>query len=322
MKKRIHIILPIALAIILPGLNFFSNSEATTVHSYGFYERWFYASAVIYILWYLLLWGSGIKTKYKHWIVPVVVIFFAVIVYVLFALFIFKIPNTIKWAFITKLFFAAILFFIIQFALKANESISKLQLEKEQIQTENYKVQLQELRTKVEPHFLFNSLNTLRTMIRNNHPGSEKFVMSLSNFYRLTLNLNKASTTLLKDEIDILKSYLFVLQTRNEGAIKVMIEVEENLLLKELPTLSLQILAENCFKHNRTSSSKPLEISIYTDDNNYILVKNNRLPKLTIGEISGFGLENIAQRYALLKIPDGIVLNATDDFFEVKLKLL
>lgn len=322
MKTRIHIILPIALAIILPGLNFFSNSEAAVIRSYGFYERWFYASAVIYVLWYLLLWGSGIKTKHKHWIMPGVIIFFAVIVYALFALFVFKIPNTIKWAFIAKLFFAAVLFLIIQYALKANENISKLQLEKQQMQTENYKVQLQELRTKIDPHFLFNSFNTLRTMIRKNHPSSEQFVMNLSNFYRLTLNLNKASVTSLKDEIDVLKSYLFLLQTRNEGAIKVMMNIDENYLQKQLPTLSLQILAENCFKHNRTSSSNPLEIIIFIDENNYISVKNNRLPKLTTGETSGFGLENIAQRYTLLKIPDGIVKNVTDEFFEVKLKLI
>ncbi|WP_346985769.1 histidine kinase [Chryseobacterium sp. POE27] len=218
-------------------------------------------------------------------------------------------------------FFAAVLFFIIQFALKANESISKLQLEKEQILLENYKVQLQELRTKVDPHFLFNSFNTLRTMIRNHHPSSEKFVMSLSNFYRLTLSLNNTSTTSLKDEIDVLKSYFFLMQTRNEGAIKVSIDVEESLLQKQIPTLSLQILAENCFKHNRISSSKPLEINIYTD-NNYIFIKNNRLPKLTVAEISGFGLENIAQRYALLKISDGILKSSDEEKFEVKLKLI
>jgi len=321
MKKRIHIILPIALAIILPGLNFFSISETSNVQPDGFAEKWLYASIVLYILWYILQAVSNIKTKYRNLVTTVIVASFVVIVYAVFALLIFKIPNAIKWVFIVKLFFASVLFFMIQFALKANENISKLQLEKEQILLENYKVQLQELRTKVDPHFLFNSFNTLRTMIRNNHPSSEKFVMSLSNFYRLTLSLNNTSTTSLKDEIDVLKSYFFLMQTRNEGAIKVSIDVEESLLQKQIPTLSLQILAENCFKHNRISSSRPLEINIYTD-NNYIFIKNNRLPKLTVGEVSGFGLENIAQRYALLKISDGILKSSDDEKFEVKLKLI
>lgn len=321
MKKRIHIILPIALAIILPGLNFFSISETSGIQPDGFAEKWLYASIVLYVLWYILQAVSNIKTKYKNLVITVVVASFVFIVYVLFALLIFKIPNAIKWVFIVKLFFAAVLFFIIQYALKANESISKLQLEKEQILIENYKVQLQELRTKVDPHFLFNSFNTLRTMIRNQHPSSEQFVMSLSNFYRLTLSLNKTSTTSLKDEIDVLKSYFFLMQTRNEGAIKVSINIDENLLQKQIPTLSLQIIAENCFKHNRISSSKPLEINIYTE-NHCILIRNSRLPKLTVGKVSGFGLENISQRYALLKISDGIVSTSDDDIFEVKLKLI
>jgi sensor histidine kinase YesM len=321
MKKRIHIILPIALAIILPGLNFFSISETSGIQPDGFAEKWLYASIVLYVLWYILQAVSNIKTKYKNLVITAVVASFVFIVYVLFALLIFKIPNAIKWVFIVKLFFAAVLFFIIQYALKANESISKLQLEKEQILIENYKVQLQELRTKVDPHFLFNSFNTLRTMIRNQHPSSEQFVMSLSNFYRLTLSLNKTSTTSLKDEIDVLKSYFFLMQTRNEGAIKVSINIDENLLQKQIPTLSLQIIAENCFKHNRISSSKPLEINIYTE-NHYILIRNNRLPKITVGKVSGFGLENISQRYALLKISNGIVSTSDDDIFEVKLKLI
>ncbi|SHJ87955.1 sensor histidine kinase [Epilithonimonas mollis] len=321
MKKRIHIILPFALAIILPGLNFFSNSEASGKVPKYFAEKWLYGSIVMYILWYLLQILSNIRKKHRNLIITGAVTTFSVLVYGLFALYIFKIPNTIKWVFIIKLFFAAILFFIIQFALKAKESISRLQLQNEQILIENYKVQLQELRTKVDPHFLFNSFNTLRTMIRNNHPSSEQFVMSLSNFYRLTLTLNKTSTTSLKEEIDVLKSYLFLIQTRNEGAIKVSIDIEESLLQKQIPVLSLQILAENCFKHNRTSSSHPLEIKIYTE-NDYILVKNNRLPKLTVGEISGFGLENLMQRYALLKIPDGMIKNSNDESFEVKLKLI
>ncbi|MPS65705.1 MAG: hypothetical protein DI622_02525 [Chryseobacterium sp.] len=321
MKKRIHIILPVALAIILPGLNFFSISETSGVQPDRFAEKWLYASIVLYILWYILQSVSNIKTKYKNLIITSVVASFVFIVYAFFALLIFKIPSAIKWVFIVKLFFASVLFFIIQYALKANQNISKLQLEKEQILIENYKVQLQELRTKVDPHFLFNSFNTLRTMIRNNHPSSEQFVMSLSNFYRLTLTLNKTSTTSLQEEIDVLKSYLFLIQTRKEGAVNVLMDIEDDVLKKQIPTLSLQILAENCFKHNRTSSSQPLEIKIY-NDHDYIVLKNNRLPKLTVDGISGLGLENIAQRYKLLNIPDGMVKNSNDEFFEVKLKLI
>ncbi|WP_346985770.1 hypothetical protein [Chryseobacterium sp. POE27] len=105
MKKRIHIILPIALAIILPGLNFFSISETSNVQPDGFAEKWLYASIVLYILWYILQAVSNIKTKYRNLVTTGIVASFVVIVYAVFALLIFKIPNAIKWVFIVKLFF-------------------------------------------------------------------------------------------------------------------------------------------------------------------------------------------------------------------------
>ena len=89
-----------------------------------------------------------------------------------------------KYGHVIRLFAATSLFLTIQHTLRINANITRLELEKRQIETENYKTQLQSLRTKVDLYFLFNSLNVLRIMVRNQHNEAEKFVMSLSDFYR------------------------------------------------------------------------------------------------------------------------------------------
>ena len=108
---------------------------------------------------------------------------------------------------------------IIQFAIRSQANIAKLQLEKEQLLTENYKTQLKAIRNQIDPHFLFNSFNTLRSMIRYNHPKSEDFVISLSEFYRQTLKSHENVNLPLAEELSVLKSYLFLMKTRNEKAV-------------------------------------------------------------------------------------------------------
>lgn len=206
--------------------------------------------------------------------------------------------------------------------MRASKEISRLTLEKEQMQSEQYRVQLQELRQKVDPHFLFNSMNTLRMMIRNQHPQSEEFVMNLSSFYRQTLKFNNASVVNLQEEIDVLKAYLFLMQIRNEGKVEVDINIDSRWTNYEIPTLSLQIVAENCFKHNQALVLHPLKIVIRSVDDFYISVLNNMQPKFYKDEISGYGLYNIRKRYELLGVKQGVVIHQTDDYFEVKLKLI
>ena len=224
--------------------------------------------------------------------------------------------------FIFKFLFASILFLVIQYALFANENIIRLQLINEQMKTENYKVQLDALRTKVDPHFLFNSLNTLRTMIRNKHEHAEQFVLSLSDFYRETLKYNEFTTIPLKDEIEVLKSYFFLMKSRNEDAVQITISVDERYSSYLIPTLALQTVVENCFKHNAMTAKKPIFIKVWTSDGNTIKISNNSQPKLEVKEQSGFGLTDLNKRYELLNIKDGVITDQTDEIFEVTLKLI
>ncbi|MCB0631667.1 MAG: histidine kinase [Saprospiraceae bacterium] len=322
-KLNINAILPLALAIFLPVLNLVSNRDWSEVQANPgqFIYRWIFTVVILYFLWYNLQWVTR-KGKEFRWINIIGVLLLVLgISYLSVSLF-FPVEEGIKWQLIIKFCFATTLMLIIQYALHANSNISRLELEKEQMQTENYKVQLEALRAKVDPHFLFNSLNTLRTMVRNHHEQSEQFVLSLSDFYRHTLNYNETTTIPLRDELTVLNSYLFLMKSRNENAFNVSMEIDPDYEQLMIPTLALQSVVENCFKHNTMTSNHPLNIEILSTGDHAICVKNNIQPKLAPAKGSGFGLENIKRRYELLRVPRGVEVNRKEATYEVSLKLI
>lgn len=322
MKFKIKSLLPIALAVFLPLLGLLTNSEELSFRSSEFLSKWLFSSLVLYVLWYIIAYVLNKNSKHRYLYAGIVVVGFTMLMNFIFSLLIFKSPDIIIGTIVFRLMLVSALFIILQYALHANMKVAKLTVEKEQILAENYRVQLQELRQKVDPHFLFNSMNTLRTMIRNQHPQSEEFVLNLSGFYRQTLKFNNSSIVSLEEELEVLKSYLFLMQIRNEGKVIVDIDIDNGWGNYQIPTLSLQIIAENCFKHNQASSSHPLKISIFSADDFYIAIKNNLQPKLTQSTTSGYGLENIRKRYDLLGVKQGMIIEHTSDYFEVKLKLI
>src|SRR4030095_2746922 len=135
--------------------------------------------------------------------------------------------------------------------------------EKELLKRESLKAQLDALRTQVNPHFLFNNLNTLSSVIPENPKLAVDFVQQLSKVYRHVLEVQDAQSILLKDELDVLKAYAFLLRTRFGNNLDIEINVPEEKLHKKVVPLSLQILMENAIKHNIVSSDKPLKIAVY-----------------------------------------------------------
>lgn len=322
MKASVDLLLPLALAILLPGLNFFSNNDLFNFGELHFYQRWLFASVVLYVLWYVLESTHLVRLRYRWLYMLCSLLALILIAYVLFSWLVIKNVDEFRWNLVIKLVFASAHFIVIQYALRAGRNIARLELEKEQIQSESYRLQLLELRRRVDPHFLFNSLNTLRTMIRNQHIGCERFVMSLSDFYRQTLNYNEESTVTLKEELASLHSFLFLIETRNEGGLDCAISIDRSFQDYLLPTLTLQIVVENCFKHNVMTSASPLRVTISVSDNFYIIVRNKKKPKVTHSGKSGYGLDIIQQRYKLLGIANGVITNDNNDIFEVHLKLI
>lgn len=322
MKQRINIILPIALALILPGLSLYSYVGQELPGGMPFFEGWLVFSVILYVLWYLLRFLWDVYSRYRGLLIAIGLIVFLTIVYFVLYLVVFGGSEDFKGISVARILIASFLFMAIQYALRTQQNYTRLLLEKEQLQTENYKTQLKALRAQVDPHFLFNALNTLRSMVRQQHAGSEKFIMSLADFYRHTLQHNENTTLQLAEELAVLQSYLFVMKSRNEEAVSVDIHIDDALLLFHLPALALQVVVENCFKHNSMTSKKPLHIKVSNTDDYFIEVKNNIQPKIGNPEPSGFGLDSLRKRYALMNIQNGLIIRETPEFFSVKLKLI
>lgn len=192
--------------------------------------------------------------------------------------------------------------------------------EKEKLKRENLHASLNALKTQVNPHFLFNNLNTLSSVIPENPQQAVDFVQQLSKVYRHILEVRDEQSILLKEELDVLKAYAFLLQTRFGDNLDVSIDVPEEKLRRKIVPLSLQILMENAIKHNIVSSDKPLRIDVYTE-NGRLIVSNNLQKKNQVNESTGIGLDNIRNRYKLLG--DGKVeVTENDSNFTVSIPLI
>lgn len=321
LKNKINIILPIILAAILPGLSLYSSIAREIDSNLGFFGSWAIGSIVFFVLWHLLWLAWEVSAKYRIWVILLIIVSLLGIMTIVIYLF-FPENNDLILHLGIRMAVTSTVIMVVQYALKAQQNISHLLLEKEQMLTENYKVQLKALRTQIDPHFLFNSLNTLRSMVRQNHDNSEKFVMSLSDFYRHTLKHNDNTTLQLSEELAVLESYVFLMKSRNEEAISLNFNIEKSLYSLHLPTLALQVVVENCFKHNSMTSKMPLHIEIKSTDDNCIEIVNNIQPKIGDKDESGFGLDLLKKRYELMKVEDGIRITRTEDKFMVKLKLI
>ncbi len=176
------------------------------------------------------------------------------------------------------------------------------------------------LKNQLDPHFLFNSLNVLTSLIDENPDNAQKFTTSLSKIYRYVLEQKNKDLVTVNEELKFAKTYMSLLQMRFEDALKFSLpETVSNPELKIVP-LSLQLLLENAVKHNVITSDNPLVIKIY-EDNGYLVVENNTNPKASLEKSTKVGLKNISQRYSLItRQPVDIIKNHQS--FKVRLPLL
>jgi len=171
--------------------------------------------------------------------------------------------------------------------------------EKETLKRESLNAQLSALKTQVNPHFLFNNLNTLAAVIPEDADLAVEFVQQMSKVYRHILEVKDESSILLKEELDVLRAYGFLLQTRFGKNLDIDINVPDEKLKQRIVPFSLQLLMENAIKHNIVSSEKPLKISVFAE-NGHLIVSNNLQMKNQVNESTGIGLDNIRNRYKLL----------------------
>jgi two-component system LytT family sensor kinase len=191
---------------------------------------------------------------------------------------------------------------------------------KQEIVAKTETAKFESLKNQLDPHFLFNSLNVLTSLIGENPTQAERFTTKLSKVYRYVLEQRNKDLVPIEEELKFAKTYMELLGMRFEDAVKFNIpDSISNDALKIVP-LSLQLLLENAVKHNVVSSSKPLTINIY-EEGNYLIIENNINPKEAIGKSTKVGLQNIADRYGLIT-DKGVKIENNNQTFKVSLPLL
>ncbi len=193
--------------------------------------------------------------------------------------------------------------------------------EKEALIRAQWQTHFNSLKSQVNPHFLFNSLNALSALIEEAPVQAGQFVDELSKIYRYLLQANDRELTLLETELTFIKSYAHLLQTRHGAGINVRMTVAADYLAHSLPPLTLQLLVENAVKHNVVQASRPLLIEISTTEAGQLRVRNNLQRKNGHIISNGVGLANIAAKYKMLAQAD-IVIRDEDGHFTVLLPLL
>lgn len=196
-----------------------------------------------------------------------------------------------------------------------------VEIENAKLKEENISSQLKSLKDQINPHFLFNTLNTLSSIIRlESKEEGLKFVQGLSSVYRYILESDKNNLVTIQHELEFLDSYLYMLKKRFDDKLLVMVEISPNQLQNLIPPMAIQTLIENAIKHNEVSTASPLKIKIYNEDG-YIVVRNNLQEKKNDQENLGLGLPNLLKRYRLLTGKD-IIIQQDNNSFVVKIPIV
>ncbi|MFD0977638.1 sensor histidine kinase [Salinimicrobium gaetbulicola] len=228
-------------------------------------------------------------------------------------------PGRIRTAYLVSGIFSLFFYFFVE-REKSKKHLQEDMLRTARLQKENFQAQLEGLKNQVNPHFLFNSLNVLSSLIHQDKLKAIEFTRRLGEIYRSFMENSQNHLVSLKKELDVTRSYIYLLETRFGSAVQFDIQIDSEKLNLKLPTGCLQMLVENAIKHNGSTKKRPLRIYIYTE-NDHVAVKNNLQPRLEQFESTHTGLNNIKSRYRYLS-EERVIINKTEKEFITKLPLL
>ncbi len=221
---------------------------------------------------------------------------------------------------------------IIDFVFFAYQSYSKTIIDKERTMSNQLSLQYSVLKNQLSPHFLFNSLNTISSLIYRDHRIASRFIRQLAEVFKLSLESHKQTLISLSKEIKLIEAYVYLLKVRFEGTLQFHLNIDDETTNTLIPPLSLQLLIENAIKHNHFSEETPLKIEIYRKKDK-LIVRNNYLRKTQSIRYNGdaykndetipsfkMGLNNIKSRYAYFSKREIIIRK--QEYFEVELPLI
>jgi len=181
------------------------------------------------------------------------------------------------------------------------------------LQAELSQIKFEVLKSQINPHFMFNSLNVLSGLINKDVKKAQQFIDEFSHIYRYVLETIEQPVATVAKELDFTRSYLFLQQIRYGKDLSYTINISADLLELLLPPLSMQVVLENATKHNIVNETKPLSIEIYNEGQN-LFIKNNIQPKISKGISTGLGLKNLVKRYSLISDKEPVFLVETSHY--------
>lgn len=202
-----------------------------------------------------------------------------------------------------------------------SEEAAQLKLRTSELQEAVTRSELEALKLQLDPHFIFNNFSTLTELIHEDQTAAAQFLENITRVYRYMISNLDRDTISLREEIEFLNAYFYLLKKRLGEKVNLEINIEPAYLEKHLPTLTLQLVVENAVKHNSATNAHPLSISIYSDGDD-IMVKNNLQSNSGRNLVSiGIGHKNIEFRYKILsdRMPDFFV---SGEFYYARLPLI
>ncbi len=204
------------------------------------------------------------------------------------------------------------------FSLKQKEALTQ---QMDDLRREMMASQYATLKNQISPHFLFNSLNTLTSLMYEDRDLASDFVTRLASSYRYILDNREHDLVPLQKELAFLDAFIFMMKVRHKEAVQIALNINTNREMHVIPTLSLQMLVENALKHNVYSKEKPLKIVISSIQDDALAIRNN-LQKRELKEAStNVGIRNIKKRYAFYTNKQ-VLVREEQEFFEVIIPLL
>lgn len=192
--------------------------------------------------------------------------------------------------------------------------------EAERVKKENMEFRFDRLRNQINPHFLFNSLNTLASLVYQSPETASQFVRQLARVYRYVLENKDKELISLAEEWEFMEAYLFLVKIRFEEGLRLELHIPDEARSRMIPPMTLQLLVENALKHNVVSAIKPLKLTIKVEGD-YLVVENNLQPKLSPEPSTKTGLENIKTRYAMMTSRP-LKIDSDSEKFTVSIPLL
>lgn len=231
-------------------------------------------------------------------------------------------PPPFQHPFIIMHLFVLVVVILSSLLMRLLNSKQQMRLEYEQLKSEKFQTSYNALMGQIKPHFFFNSLNGLSSLIQQgNQEQTLTYLNELSAVFRYILQSHKKELVTLGEELQFVKAYTYLLSVRYEGKLFFSIQVEKSHLLWHLPILSVLPLIENAVKHNVISRQYPLQIDIYSNADHCLVVSNPIQPKIEESSGSGIGLKNLWGRYRMLTGKD-IHISHRKNYFKVSLPLL